>query len=430
MSSYQRGTATRFAIAEALAQSAASASAVKKFFHGTHRCKTPARTLDAIRPFMPIMGITRVANVTGLDRVGIPVVMVCRPNSRCLAVSQGKGLDLESAKASGVMEAIESYHAEHITLPLKFAAYHELRYTHVLADVYSLPITKTPRFDPFEPMLWIAGEDLLQRGDVWVPYASVSTNFTKVGRRVAAGFLATSNGLASGNCLLEALSHGICEVVERDAYQLWQLKSEGHKHDTQLDLDSVDDPDCRELLEKFGRANMRVEAWDITSDVGIAAFRCVIADNNCNAFHKIPFAGGSGCHPSRSIALLRSLTEAAQSRLTFIAGSRDDKSRKDHQIMYSDETAQLAETSKTIDGGMRHYLRAPDHVSDNILDDVTWELQQLSRAGIERVIAVDLTRKEFGLPVVRVVVPGLEPHADPRHYYVGKRARSIWEKTN
>jgi ribosomal protein S12 methylthiotransferase accessory factor YcaO len=46
------------------------------------------------------------------------------------------------------------------------------------------------------------------------------------------------------------------------------------------------------------------------------------------------------------------------------------------------------------------------------------------------VIAVDLTRKDFGLPVVRVVVPGLEPHADPRHYYVGKRARSIWEKTN
>jgi ribosomal protein S12 methylthiotransferase accessory factor YcaO len=29
----------------------------------------------------PVMGITRVANVTGLDSVGIPVVMVCRPNS-------------------------------------------------------------------------------------------------------------------------------------------------------------------------------------------------------------------------------------------------------------------------------------------------------------------------------------------------------------
>jgi len=52
------------------------------------------------------MGITRVANVTGLDHVGIPVVMACRPNARGLAVSQGKGLTLDAAKASAVMESI------------------------------------------------------------------------------------------------------------------------------------------------------------------------------------------------------------------------------------------------------------------------------------------------------------------------------------
>jgi len=79
----------------------------KAFRRGTHRAVAPAETVARVRPFLAAMGITRVANVTGLDHVGIPVVMVCRPNSWSLAVSQGEGLDLAAAEASGLMEAIE-----------------------------------------------------------------------------------------------------------------------------------------------------------------------------------------------------------------------------------------------------------------------------------------------------------------------------------
>ncbi len=57
---------------------------------------------------LAVMGISRVTNVTGLDTVGIPLVMVCRPNSRSISVSQGKGCDLDAAKASGVMESVET----------------------------------------------------------------------------------------------------------------------------------------------------------------------------------------------------------------------------------------------------------------------------------------------------------------------------------
>src|SRR5438105_3859247 len=83
---------------------------------GTHRSQNLDETLRFVLRLAPIMGITRVANVTGLDPVGIPVVMVCRPNSRSVAVSQGKGIDLASARASGVMEAAELYHPETMTL--------------------------------------------------------------------------------------------------------------------------------------------------------------------------------------------------------------------------------------------------------------------------------------------------------------------------
>jgi YcaO-like protein with predicted kinase domain len=80
---------------------------VKTYRSGTHRTVTPEETIARLQPLMHEFGITRVANLTGLDRAGIPVVMVCRPNSRSSAVFHGKGLDIAAAKASGIMEVIE-----------------------------------------------------------------------------------------------------------------------------------------------------------------------------------------------------------------------------------------------------------------------------------------------------------------------------------
>src|SRR5882724_3967893 len=84
----------------------------KRHQHGTHRTVSPAETLARVTPLLPAMGITRVANVTGLDRIGVPVAMVYRPNARSIAVSPGKGLTLDAARCSGVMESIEGWHAE------------------------------------------------------------------------------------------------------------------------------------------------------------------------------------------------------------------------------------------------------------------------------------------------------------------------------
>src|SRR4029077_18266284 len=106
---------------------------------GTHRATSIEDTLRQVLRFAPVMGITRVANVTGLDLAGIPVVMVCRPNSRSVAVSQGKGIDLASARASGLMEAAELYHAETAVLPLRLVTYEELRYKYNVIEIDELP---------------------------------------------------------------------------------------------------------------------------------------------------------------------------------------------------------------------------------------------------------------------------------------------------
>jgi ribosomal protein S12 methylthiotransferase accessory factor len=70
----------------------------KRFLRGTHRIADPGETLARVRPHMASIGVTRLGNITGLDHIGIPVAIAVRPNSRSVAVSQGKGLDLPQAR--------------------------------------------------------------------------------------------------------------------------------------------------------------------------------------------------------------------------------------------------------------------------------------------------------------------------------------------
>lgn len=380
--------------------------APKAYRHGTHRLIAPAETVARVFRLAPAMGITRIANVTGLDCIGIPVVMVCRPNARSVSVSQGKGMDLDAAKASGLMEAVEGYHAEHIVNNIKLASFEELRYSHNVVDVADLPMLPGGSFHGDLTLLWIEGRALLDEEPIWLPFELVHMNYT-VGPRPGAGcFPGSSNGLASGNHWLEAVSHGICEVVERDATVRWGELDEPRQR-TRLDLDTVDDPDCVMVLEKFWRVGLSVAVWETTSDIGIPAFLCSISDAEINPLRALYGGSGMGCHPTREIALLRALTEAAQSRLTMISGSRDDVSRADYvRVRSPDALADLHMVLEN-DRPARRFVDIPSWQSETFAGDVAWELERLRAAGVEKPIVVDLTREEFQIPVVRVVIPGL-----------------------
>jgi len=399
----------------------------KSYYTGTHRLISPEKTVERMFRLASALGITRIANVTGLDTIGVPVVMVCRPNSRSIAVSQGKGLTLAAAKASGIMEAMEGYHAERITLPLKLASYEELRYTHNVIDVSLLHQLTNQIYHPNLPMLWIEGHDLLQNELVWVPYELVHLNHTLTHPPGTGCFVASSNGLASGNHVLEAISHGICEVVERDSAALWRLEDEGAQEKMRVDLNSVDDLDCRMVLEKCTQSGVSVAVWETTTDIGIPAFIVLTAENKFNLLRPLPSNLGFGCHPARPIALLRALTEAAQCRLTYISGSRDDLGRNAYEHSLSLSTLQTDLARTEIRGSMRDFRDIPSFDSDTFDEDVAWELDRLRSAGIERVIVVDLTKPELGVPVVRVVIPGLEPTGLMFDHLPGPRARAILE---
>ena len=379
---------------------------LKTYVRGTHRTIPPVETLARLKPLLPKMGITRLANVTGLDVIGIPVVMSVRPCSRSLSVSQGKGLDLDSAKVSAAMESIEGHHAERVTGPLELASYDELRQTHSVVDPFRLPLSIVRPFPTSLPLLWIAGDDWLRHERVWVPFQLVHTAYTTRMRWDLVGFAVSSTGLASGNHVLEAVSHALCEIVERDATARFAARSDEDREARRLNLRTVDDPDCCAVLERYRRARVDVAVWDVTSHVGFAAFECLIAEHHDDPNRMLSGARGMGCHPTRQVALLRALTEAAQSRLTIIAGSRDDMCRASYAAWRDPATA-ARWRRQAADRGVVEFASVPSVESESFEEDVARLLGAVARAGCDRVVVVELTRPEIGIPVVRVIVPGL-----------------------
>jgi ribosomal protein S12 methylthiotransferase accessory factor len=191
-----------------------------------------------------------------------------------------------------------------------------------------------------------------------------------------------------------------------------------------LDLASIDDPDCRALLDSYAAAEIAVRVWDITTDIGIAAFLCEIRDVAAGDPQSLRRFHGSGCHADRGIALSRALSEAAQTRLTYIAGIRDDLAPEEYRAAPDDDIREALLDALSREVEPRRFSAAPSGATDDLTDDLSWALGRLAAAGVPRAVAVDLTRPEFDIPVVRFVIPGLE--WDPHHpnYTPGPRAHA------
>jgi ribosomal protein S12 methylthiotransferase accessory factor len=220
--------------------------------------------------------------------------------------------------------------------------------------------------------------------------------------------------------LLEAVVHGICELVERDGIALWHVLGARGQSERRIDPATIDDPDCRWLLDRFASAGIEVCIWDLTTDVGVATFRVHSVDRTDGFRPALP-AGGSGCHPDRAVALARALSEAAQSRVTYISGARDDAGRAAYAERHSFDAVNEArrELEQPVS---RSYLDVPTRRADALDEDVAWLLSRLTDAGLRQVIVVDLSDPDMGVAVVRVVIPGLEGLCTMSNYSPGVRA--------
>jgi YcaO-like protein with predicted kinase domain len=402
---------------------ALSASVLAGFRRGTHRVTGPEDTLARIRPLAAAMGITRIGNITGLDDIGIPVAVSVRPRSRSIAVSLGKGLTLTQAKVSALMEGVENFHAEDLAGRCRWASPQAMAASGDAVDPGRLCRTAVP-LDDAAPIPWIEGYDLLHDAPCWVPAAVVHTDYVTP-LAGSACFQVGSNGLASGNHLLEALSAGICELVERDAVSLWRTRGLSARAAQWLQPGSVDDADCRTLLDRLESAGMAVRLWSATTEIGIPVFICDIrplADADTPVRRRFR---GAACHPDPAIALTGAMIEAAQVRLTYISGSRNDLTAADYD---DPETAEFTEALLDVfcqQATPRSFADEPGCAETDLTCVVRWELDWLRAAGVTQVIAVDLTQAAFGIPVLRVVIPGLEGLFDDPGRVPGARARAV-----
>jgi YcaO-like protein with predicted kinase domain len=383
---------------------------VKRLFEGSHRTRLPRETLEQLLPIKHRFGITRVANVTGLDRIGLPVVLVTRPNSRSVAVSQGKGTSLEAAKASAVMEAIELWHAENFLRPMLYASYSEIERRIPVIDVSRLPRLKGSRYSENLRMHWVEGSNLRSGEPIFVPYEMVHADYAYPDPPGHGSFPASTNGLASGNHPLEAICHAIWEVVERDAMTLWHHLPVDRRTATMIDPATIDCPISADILLRIQRAGLDVALWDASSDIGIATLYCLITDRDDPQGH---IGVGSGTHADRRVALARTLTEAVQTRMNYITGSRDDLRLQEFMSQGRAQKAQEAKALLKNAAPLRDFTTIPDHVVETFREDLDWLTQRLGSVGVDQIACVDLSSDVSNLSVFRIVIPGLEaPHDD------------------
>jgi YcaO-like protein with predicted kinase domain len=371
-------------------------------------------TVNRLRPHFSRLGIVRMAEVTGLDRIGIPVWMAVRPNSRTLAVSQGKGVSAAHARASAVMEAAEIAIAEDIPL-ISFAASRRelLDAGHSVFDGRMLLMRGADEPGPDVADYWLEGFDLLKQKPVFVPRELVSLDFTSARRSFH--YCQSTDGLASGNCLLEAVIHGLCERVERDATELWRFQ-----RDTGVQAHCVDpavfaDGSIDWLAERITAANFVLRLFNMTSDIGLPVFMATISPSTQHGTYlHFDLAAGYGCHLSPRVAAMRAITEAAQTRITNISGARDDFDPSEyHQRLAPD----LGVYIHAEPAGHWRFEEPEPHLRASL----ETYLEPLRQRGIGSVVAVPLGGEDYGMSVCRVLVNELESPAGTRKHRFGGR---------
>jgi len=375
---------------------------------GTIRSQSVNTTLDWLKPLLKKIGVTRVANITGLDCLGIPVAISIRPNSKHLSVSQGKGLTLELAMASAIMESAEGYHVENPPEPVLHGSYSKLIKIYPLVDpeLFLPGAFSISTLADYE-MGWIEASDIgcenKPKKTVLIPHILSCLDTTT--RHPEYSFLSvTTNGLAAGNNKEEAVCHALYEIIERDSLYRWGQLSDQEITQTQLKIETIDSKINSAVLEKFSAANQLIKIWEITSDLSIPSFHCVIKD--ANPIRGLGMFRGTGTHLSKDIALSRALTEAAQSRLTLISGTRDD--------VFTDQYNNRGNFtySKTEYEGKKNYsdCQQPDiqKTTKDFHQDIQFLSQQLSAQGFHQILVVDHTKPELKIPVVQVFIPGMQ----------------------
>ena len=379
------------------------------YFKGTHRVIAPEKTIEINEGKLKTAGVTRIADITDLDRIGLPVYTAIRPTAEDGAISiyGGKGITKDHAMASAMMEAFERYSAEKQDCDeIIVSAVDETDDNYINPESLNLP--KDFRKENLDSMKleWSLCHDIISSKDYYVPSNAVFHPYNYP----ASLFKSNTNGLASGNILEEAILHGIFEVIERDAWSIFELT---HKNYSQIDTDTIESSIVNETLDKFESKGIKIKLMDFTADINVPTVAASADDTVTKDAGLLTL--GMGTHLDPEVAILRALTEVAQSRATQINGAREDTVRAD----FAREAGY--ERMKRIN---KYYFREEsekiplssieNRATTSITEDLEIIKDELISNDIGKILYYDLTRKELDVNVVRVIIPEMELFAlDP-----------------
>jgi len=358
--------------------------------------------------------------VTGLDRIGIPVWTAMRPNGLAISVTQGKGVDDDAAVASAIFEGIEVAIAER-PHPLAFTATPAQLAADGREALQARRFLKKGHSEPEqnEDQRWVEGLDLISGKAVFAPEELVGM-VDAPGRR----YCSRSDGLGAGSNLLEAAIHGICELIERDATALWSFRSDeqiARREVAPLDMGSRP---VIEAGERIADAGLRLRLFDITSDISVPTFLALImpAGSVGAEIGYLDLAAGSGTHPVAARAALRAITEAAQTRLTTITGSRDDVDPDEYRRRLPEDLATYTGPAKAIAPWKNV---ASEHPGDRSLSAyLDWLIDKVRARGIKTLTLVPFEAPDFPFVLARTIAPDLEQDPRSRNRNLGRRALS------
>jgi ribosomal protein S12 methylthiotransferase accessory factor len=349
------------------------------------------------------------------------------------------------------MEAIERQTSIYADIPSIEGSYRKLRLGKIaVTDPESFNHKLLDGYGDDRCYRWIEGYDFIAEERVLAPAGLVGFGPRYV--EDSPYEINSSNGLASGNCFEEAMCHALCELLERDAWTLADLKSrwipfalaqavfgadaaaafgcDDPNAYPRIDLQDAGEP-ILSLIRKFETAGLSPVVRDITSDFGIPCVMASAADDCVPGFPQAH--GGMGTHPIARIAVTRALTELAQSRAGDIQSVREDLQPAGITVHPADRKMQRIQKIQPQrwmlqQAGVERRLRdMPSFENDDIADDIRLILSRLARNGIERVIVVDLSEPGAIFSVVRVLVPGLEFWALDQGK-LGHRATKFWRE--
>jgi len=395
------------------------------FIEGTQRVLDENNTLERTKDNLKSIGVTRIASITDLDRLGIPVFSTIRPSAAegAISVYSGKGSTEAQARISAMMEGFERCLAERNGLNGNVEE--DIRSVHTIDSYYNLSgdghaieppaLLISENYDPQALIEWIQGWDLLKNEETFVPANSVYHPYDSPGRTQKL-FRSNTNGLAAGNSIEEAIFHGLLEVIERDSLSI----AEFNRNPGKEIILTEEDGDNYSLLRKFTDNEIDIKLWALPHDTEITTVVAVTDDARLKDAALLVM--GAGAHLKPQIAVRRALTEAAQSRVVQIHGAREDTEREKfvREIGYD-----------RIKRMNKYWYEDGEQISMNELKDLSKTtpaesidviIEQLKKV-TDSAVVVDLSRQSVPVPVVRVIIPTFEMYTLDRER-IGSRAKS------